>query len=64
MKFSQPKRDPRIDWHKWFAWRPVRIRAGDGNTGPVVWFETIERKFDYLAGYDGRYLNIWYRESR
>lgn len=26
-------------WHRWFAWRPVRIAAGD-----CRWLEWVERK--------------------
>ena len=21
-----PKRDPNVDWHRWFAWHPVYVR--------------------------------------
>lgn len=33
----------RLDWHKWFAWYPVRVG------GQVVWLETIERSVDRVA---------------
>ena len=28
------------DWHKWFAWFPVRVGKGD-----CRWLETVERRF-------------------
>jgi len=44
MRFFQPFDDPLATWHRWFAWRPVRIRPGDGTRGCVVWLEPVERK--------------------
>ncbi|WP_247300312.1 hypothetical protein [Bradyrhizobium sp. 179] len=29
----------RYQWHRWFAWRPVRIAAGDRR-----WLEFVERR--------------------
>lgn len=34
----QPK-DP-LRWHRWFAWRPVRMDGGY----VIVWLEMVERK--------------------
>lgn len=36
-----------FDWHRWFAWHPVRIGNND-----CRWLETVERRFEYdnLAG--------------
>lgn len=37
-------------WHKWFAWRPVKM-SSDG--GCIVWLEYVERK--HYSGF------FWYR---
>lgn len=34
-------RQRRKGWHRWFAWRPVRL--GAYRSDPWVWFEAIER---------------------
>ncbi len=31
-------------WHKWFAWRPIRVKDHD-----CRWLEYIERRAEYLA---------------
>lgn len=40
------------DWHKWFAWHPVKIKGGK-----IVWLWYVLRKFDYgyYAGIDIEY---------
>lgn len=35
-------RQRRKGWHRWFAWRPVRV--GPYRSDPWVWLETIERQ--------------------
>lgn len=37
---------PSADWHRWFAWRPVRVWWRDSGDA-VVWLETIERRRFY-----------------
>ena len=41
MKFKIPTRKQkflsRMKWHRWFAWRPIRVHQ------QIVWLETIER---------------------
>lgn len=37
--------EQKTNWHKWFAWYPVRIASGD-----CRWLEHVERKVDYLWG--------------
>ena len=32
-----------IDWHLWFAWRPVRAKIVGGETTVKVWLEYVER---------------------
>lgn len=56
-----PRPDPRCEWHRWFAWRPVRIKPGDGTRGPVVWLETIERQLDVEDGWGQTFVIWWYR---
>lgn len=31
------------EWHRWFAWRPVRVGEND-----CRWLETVERKGRYV----------------
>jgi hypothetical protein len=38
-------------WHRWYAWHPVHINAG--NMWIWVWGETIERKMNPHPHYDG-----------
>ena len=38
-------------WHRWFAWRPVRVRIGLAR-GRWVWLRLIERKIDWLPAFD------------
>jgi hypothetical protein len=38
---------PSDHWHKWFAWRPVRAWATEGDR--TVWLETIERRRFYSS---------------
>lgn len=40
------KHDAKEKWHKWFAWRPVRVASGD-----CRWLETLERKGKFTAMY-------------
>lgn len=49
---------PNRDWHRWFAWRPVKL----GSTW--VWLEVIERKpcVDYLGFFDPFMHGYRYRE--
>jgi hypothetical protein len=44
-------------WHRWFAWRPVRIGSHD-----CRWLETVERRRDppgYFVSLYGPIKNIW-----
>lgn len=45
-----------INWHRWFAWRPVRVGKND-----CRWLEFVERKltFDYCS--DGVDITAEYR---
>lgn len=37
--FKHPLDKPaRWKWHRWFAWRPVRLQSGE-----FAWMETVER---------------------
>lgn len=45
------------DWHKWFAWFPVRISDQEN-----AWLEYVERRIEYYDGYDGTYSFVEYRK--
>lgn len=38
----EEKQAARKEWHRWFAWRPVRVGSGD-----CRWLETIERRISW-----------------
>lgn len=41
------KDQDRKKWHRWFAWRPVRVVEGD-----CRWLEVVERRGSkYYSGY-------------
>lgn len=49
-------------WHRWFAWRPVRVGPRD-----CRWLEYVERKGDYMiypecCGWDWEYRAIQQKE--
>jgi hypothetical protein len=49
-------------WHKWFAWYPVRVPTKGKMSGMTkVWLETIERKGEYHHGMCDGWWNWSYR---
>lgn len=44
------------EWHKWFAWRPVRVGSHD-----CRWLEYIERKGELISGWGDHFWNWEYR---
>jgi hypothetical protein len=49
-------------WHKWFAWRPVRVPIkGRMSNMTMVWFETIYRKGKYDGDMYGNWWNWEYK---
>lgn len=43
------------EWHKWFAWYPVKT-----DIGLMVWLEFVDRKFTgTLTGRDGERIFIY-----
>lgn len=42
----QKARDYWLNWHRWFAWYPVRIKEGD-----CRWMEFVERKADRVGAF-------------
>jgi hypothetical protein len=36
--------DRLLEWHPWFAWRPVRVDSGD-----CRWLEWVERRGNFWA---------------
>lgn len=53
MKFVCQSRHQRLKrWHRWFAWRPIRLY------GECIWLEAVERRgqyCDYYGGWDWEY---------
>jgi hypothetical protein len=45
------------DWHRWFAWRPVRVAPGD-----CRWLEYLERKGEVFRGLSYYHWAFEYRE--
>lgn len=41
MKFQIRRRAKDGDWHRWFAWRPVRLE----DWATWAWLETVERSW-------------------
>lgn len=49
--------DPRLEWHRWFAWHPVQI------DDRWVWLEHVERKLWFWYDWDdGCFCVREYRE--
>ena len=46
-----------MQWHRWFAWRPVELGDYGYPEGLTAWLETIERKLE--AWGDGEGPNCW-----
>jgi hypothetical protein len=61
MKFNcgltwQEKLEAREQWHRWFAWRPVRVATRD-----CRWLEYIERKITHEIWGMDIYTKVEYR---
>lgn len=59
------KRKRLEQWNRWFAWRPVRLVACDGNyttaTDKFAWLETVERRkvgWTHQFGYTGTQYRV------
>ncbi len=37
------KRRKKKEWHKWFAWHPIKLWLSD-DYHEIVWFEKVERR--------------------
>lgn len=46
MKFKFREDGDTLDWHRWFAWYPVRVRKGD-----VRWLEFVARRGKFHRSY-------------
>lgn len=64
MRFNKTQPDPKASWHKWFAWRPVRVPTlltGYGFMAKcifeTVWLESVLRKISWY------YADEWYPET-
>lgn len=61
MKFDcgptwQEKRAAKEKWHRWFAWRPIRVDDHD-----CRWLEFIERRITWEYGWGDVYVSKEYR---
>lgn len=56
MKFDCDKWKYKLEWHRWFAWYPVKVADRD-----CRWLEYVERKGTLYAGFDGSYWGWEYR---
>jgi hypothetical protein len=54
-KTSWEKHQARKEWHKWFAWYPVRISSHD-----CRWLETVRRKGTYECSFGDCYWDWEY----
>lgn len=65
MKFTFHKSLNLEQWHRWFAWHPVKLEVDPGEDSTWVWLETIEqrRQPGWPYGYTWRYRNKIWRES-
>lgn len=43
----------KIEWHKWFAWFPVRCGSSRYESTVIRWLEVVERKHDGTDIYYG-----------
>lgn len=45
MRFDLREKIDPLEWHPWFAWRPVQLcDEREWKTGVWVWLERVERK--------------------
>jgi hypothetical protein len=56
MRFDCDKHLYKQEWHRWFAWYPVKVKTHD-----CRWLEYIDRKVTYRLCYDGWDKNTEYR---
>jgi hypothetical protein len=45
MRWEAKAAQRRWEWHRWFAWHPVRIPQNRYESGHWVWWEPMERKY-------------------
>lgn len=46
-------------WHRWFAWYPVRVAEND-----CRWLEVVERKGTQESSWDDEWIEWRYREAK
>lgn len=52
----QERHNAKKDWHRWFAWKPVRFGAQE-----CRWLEYLERRGAYLTSWDDGWWEWEYR---
>jgi hypothetical protein len=57
---SELREERLSSWHKWFAWRPIRLSS---NKHEVRWLGFIYRKGEYCYYDDGSYWKWKYAET-
>lgn len=55
-EFREDYTEKRLKWHRWFAWRPVRMTDDEKD---VRWLEFLYRKGKFVNYYDGGYGYKW-----
>lgn len=51
----------KYEWHRWFAWYPIRLR-GNNDTIYTVWLEYVQRKRELCGEDDDQgyiYKDLW-----
>jgi hypothetical protein len=60
-KYDANKSRKKKEWHAWFAWWPVKVKAEDGDSTHWAWLETVERRGYWFAGGPDSYWCWKYR---
>ncbi len=53
---KQERNKPLTEWHRHFAWWPVRVSDRD-----CRWFEHVERRYGWIGRYSGNAYDPVYR---
>ena len=50
MRWHVKTRPPLSEWHRWWAWHPVKISDNNKAANKWVWLEAVERKLIHTYG--------------